>query len=693
MKEFHFLKLLNEAQKKAVTYPGGPLFVIAGAGTGKTRTLTTRIAYLISKGVDPNHILAVTFTNKAANEMKQRVIQMTGPHAIDVWLHTFHAFGLRILRRHIAELPYGYDLNFTVIDEDDQKKIVSEILKELNLDIKLFSIRRLLNLIGLYKTRRIFDFEKSDEENIYNSYVKYLHKNQLVDFDDLILYPLELFTTKEHLKKYYEEYFQYILVDEFQDTDRIQYELLKILASKRKEVFVVGDPDQSIYSFRGAEYKNGYRFLKEFAAEKIVLEKNYRSTNHILESANKLISNNVFRSTEKNLESDLGLGTKPKYFQAPRDYDEAFFVTNKILELHKKGIPYHEMAIIYRNNVLSRMFEDALIKTEIPYMIYGGISFYQRKEIKDILAYIILALNTKEDFYLKRIINVPKRSIGLISLQKLEEHARDNNLSLFDAIDTLKISPKTKESMLEFKTVINEIKLGFENFKELEQILPFVLDKTKYIEDLRSKEDDSTADRIDNLKDLQTVFIRGDLFYEGTFYEKLKNQLDQIALYSDLDQKDEKDSVVLSTYHQIKGLEFKVVFMVVLEEGIFPNENVDFSTFDLEEERRVAYVGITRAKEYLFLTNAKQRVLYGSFRRNGPSRFINETLIDIEPLQIFDEFILEASFKTGDRVIHQEFGEGIVVSRQNDVVSIAFSFPHGVKKILSTHPALKKIRH
>lgn len=693
MKNLDFLNNLNEKQKNAVIHPGGPLFVIAGAGTGKTRTLTTKIAYLISEGVEPSRILAVTFTNKGAKEMKERIIQMTRPEAHHVWLYTFHAFGLRILRSHIAELPYGYGLNFSVIDDDDQRRIITEIIKELNLDLKMFSTKRLANLISLYKMKRIFDFEKIDEENIYNEYVKYLHKNQLVDFDDLILYPVELFSTKEHLKNHYENYFQHILVDEFQDTDAIQYELLKLLGLKNKNVFVVGDPDQSIYSFRGANYRNGHLFLKEFNAEKIVLDKNYRSTNYILETANKLISNNTSRTTEKNLESDLGLGIKPAYFRAPNDYNEAFFVTNKIQELHKQGIPYHEMAILYRNNVLSRMFEDALIKTETPYMIYGGISFYQRREIKDILAYIRLALNTDEDFYLKRIINVPKRSIGLISVNKLEEHAREKEISMFEAIDSLAISARTKKSMLEFKAIINEIKMEFAKFNKLEQMLPFVLNKTRYIDDLLAKEDDSSQDRIENLNDLQTVFIRGEGFYEGSFNEKLIQQLDQIALYSDLDQTANKDSVVLSTYHQVKGLEFKVVFMVVLEEGIFPNENVNYTDFELEEERRVAYVGITRAKEYLFLTNAAQRVLYGSFRRNPPSRFIHDAMHGEVIEDNFQDLEIEIKFKTGDKVIHQLFGEGIVVNNEGEIVSVAFEFPHGVKKILSTHPALKKLRH
>ncbi len=403
----NFLTSLNESQLKAVIHPGGPLFVVAGAGTGKTKTLTSKIAYLILNGVDPRHILAVTFTNKAAREMKSRVVDMTGPHAMSVWLYTFHAFGLQILRRHIAELPYGYRPNFTVIDEDDGKKIVQEQIKALGLDTKMFSTKALKNLISLYKSRRMDGFERTDEEKIYQKYQDYLKDNQLVDFDDLLLYTLELLEGYKEIRERYQTYFEHILVDEFQDTDQIQYKVLKILGKIHKNVFVVGDPDQSIYAFRGAKYENAKLFISDFGADQIVLEQNYRSTNQILKAANQLIQYNFDRPAAKNLESDLGVGEAPIFHHAQNDYRETFFVANEIQRLKSLGIPYDEMAVLYRNNALSRLFEDTLIKEGIPYIIYGGISFYERKEIKDALAYIRVVLDPTQDFYLKRIINVP----------------------------------------------------------------------------------------------------------------------------------------------------------------------------------------------------------------------------------------------------------------------------------------------
>ena len=691
----NFLSSLNESQLQAVIHPGGPLFVVAGAGTGKTKTLTSKIAYLLLNGVEPDRILAVTFTNKAAREMKERIIDMTGPYAIGVWLFTFHAFGLQILRRHIAELPYGYRPNFTVIDDEDQKRIIGDQIKAMGLEIKMYSTKALSNLFSLYKMKRIFDFERSDEEKIFKRYQSYLRENQLVDFDDLLLYPLEIFETLPELRKTYQSKFQHILVDEFQDTDHIQYRLLKLLGEKHKQVFVVGDPDQSIYSFRGANYENARLFENDFKAEKIILDKNYRSTNLILKAANQLIKHNINRPAAKNLESDMGLGEAPYYHRAANDFQEAFFVANEIQRLNQQGIAYEDMAVLYRNNVLSRMFEDTFIKAEIPYTIYGGISFYARREIKDALAFIRLALDFNQDFYLKRIINVPKRSIGLVSVQKLEACAKDLNLSMMEAIDHVEISGQTKKSMLEFKHMMEAIRLGFDAMEDLEEIMPFLMGKTGYIDSLRQEKDDIADDRIENLLDLKTVFARGDQYYEGTFIEKLTAQLDQISLYSDLDKEMlDENRVRLSTYHQVKGLEFKVVFMVVLEEGIFPSDRSIASSYELEEERRVAYVGMTRAKERLYLSYADQRMLYGSMRRNIPSRFVMESRLD----EVRDHVIqnhtatIDHILKTGDKVLHQIFGEGVVIRVDDEIATIAFGFPHGIKKILESHPSIRKIR-
>jgi DNA helicase-2/ATP-dependent DNA helicase PcrA len=690
----NWLATLNESQLKAVIHPSGPLFVVAGAGTGKTRTLTARIAYLIMEGVNPKRILAVTFTNKAAREMKQRVVDMTGPHAMDVWLYTFHAFGLQILRRHIQELPYGYKPSFTVIDEEDGRKIVSDVVKSLGFDIKMFSVKALKGLISLFKCERMEEFERSDEEKIYKGYQQYLRENQLVDFDDLLIYTHELLDSYPHIKAKYQTAFDHVLVDEFQDTDLIQYKILKILGDLHKNVFVVGDPDQSIYGFRGANYNNSKYFIRDFKAEEVILDKNYRSTNYILQAANKLIANNINRPSQKNLESDLGLGNPITYHTAQSDYQETFYVINEINKLIQQGYSYDDIAILYRNNALSRLFEDAMIKEGIPYIIYGGISFYERKEIKDALAYIRLINDHQQDFYFKRIVNVPKRSIGLKSIQVLEEKAQALGISMFDAIDYVDLRPQAKLSLLEFKKMIIETKEAFDGMEDLYQIMPVLMQKTGYMAMLKAEDTEIAEDRIDNLKELQSVFTRGDVYYEGTFYEKLNQQLDQIALYSDLDQDvTEENHVKLATYHQVKGLEFKAVFMAVLEEGIFPSDRALMSTYELEEERRVAYVGITRAQEKLYMTHSERRMVYGQIKLGYPSRFIKESRLSTpqkQPDIIYDQ--TSHILKTGDHVEHQVFGRGVVVSVDGEIAKIAFAMPHGIKQILESHPSIKKVK-
>ena len=695
----NYLATLNESQLKAVIHPGGPLFVVAGAGTGKTKTLTTRIAYLIMNGVESKRILAVTFTNKAAREMKQRVIDMTGPYASDIWLYTFHAFGLQILRRHIAELPYGYKTTFTVIDEDDGKKIITDLIKGMGLDIKQFSVKQLKSLISLFKTQRLPEFERSDEERIYKAYQHYLYDNQLLDFDDLLIYTLELLTDYPAIKERYQTEFEHVLVDEFQDTDIVQYKILRILGAKHKNVFVVGDPDQSIYSFRGASYQNSARFIKDYSAETVVLEKNYRSTNQILTAANKLISNNFNRPGSKNLKSDLGLGDPITYYVADNDYNETFYVINEIERLVQFGnYTYEDFAILYRNNALSRLFEDTLIKEGIPYIIYGGLSFYQRKEIKDALAYVRLGLDPHQDFFFKRVVNEPKRSIGKVSIQKLEEKARELGISLFAAIDYVDLRAQALKGLNEFKKLINDISEAFFDMTDLQEIMPALMNLTGYIDMLKAENTEQADDRINNLRELQSVFVRGDMYYEGSFYEKLKQQLDQIALYSDLDQDvDDLNKVKLATYHQVKGLEFRVVFMVVLEEGIFPNNNSMMSSHELEEERRVAYVGMTRAKERLYMTHANRRMQYGELRIGYPSRFIKESRPKEEnqPRKVYSyQQPINSGhiLKTGDKVSHDVFGLGVVVSVNEDIAKIAFGMPHGIKNILESHPALKKVK-
>ncbi len=662
-----FLKDLNKQQFEAVTHDVGSVFVIAGAGTGKTRTLTMRIAYLIAQGYDPSRILAVTFTNKAAKEMKSRVIDMVGPSASQVWMYTFHAFGLQILRKHIHLLPYGYLLNFNIIDEEDVKVIIKEVIKSLNLEPKDYSMKHLRHIISLYKTRRLDAFEFNDEENIYLGYVRYLREHQFVDFDDLILYTQELLKTNEDIRTYYQQYFEHILIDEFQDTDVIQYDIIKMLGISHKNVFVVGDPDQSIYAFRGSHYANNQKFLKEFSANQIILDQNYRSTNDILHAANLLINHNQNRILGKSLKSDLGQGKQVHFYTAQNDYQETYFVIDEIRKLKREGANYSDIAILYRNNALSRIFEDALIKEGLPYKIYGGISFYERKEIKDAIAYIHVILDPIENFYLKRIINVPRRGIGQTTIAKLEAHAREEGLSMFDAIDTVNINGKSKQALLEFKEIIESIQTSIQDITHLDEFLASVLDISGYMDMLKADHDEMSEDRISNLKELVTVFKRSEGYYEGNTKQKVQQLLDQIALYTSLDKSSDDEAIILSTIHQVKGLEFKAVFMVVMEEGIFPS---DFSLVDpreLEEERRVCYVGVTRAKRNLYISHAQRRMVYGQFKMNFASRFLREMKQDKKLEDSISSSVQQQKtyLSKGDKVTHTVFGDGVVITCRN----------------------------
>ena len=687
-----FLKDLNKQQFEAVTHDVGSVFVIAGAGTGKTRTLTMRIAYLIAQGYDPSRILAVTFTNKAAKEMKTRVIDMVGPSASQVWMYTFHAFGLQILRKHIHLLPYGYLLNFNIMDEEDVKVIIKEVIKSLNLEPKDYSMKHLRHIISLYKTRRLDAFEFNDEENIYLGYVRYLREHQFVDFDDLILYTQELLKTNDDIRTYYQQYFEHILIDEFQDTDVIQYDIIKMLGISHKNVFVVGDPDQSIYAFRGSHYANNQKFLKEFSASQIILDQNYRSTNDILHAANLLINHNQNRILGKSLKSELGQGKQVHFYTAQNDYQETYFVIDEIRKLKREGAEYHDIAILYRNNALSRIFEDALIKEGLPYKIYGGISFYERKEIKDAIAYIHVILDPIENFYLRRIINVPRRGIGQTTIAKLEAHAREEGLSMFDAIDTVNINGKSKQALLEFKEIIESIQTSIQDITHLDEFLASVLDISGYMDMLKADHDEMSEDRISNLKELVTVFKRSEGYYEGNTKQKVQQLLDQIALYTSLDKSSDDESIILSTIHQVKGLEFRAVFMVVMEEGIFPS---DFSLVDpreLEEERRVCYVGVTRAKRNLYISHAQRRMVYGQFKMNFASRFLKEMKQEKKVEDSISSSVQQQKtyLSKGDKVTHTVFGDGVVITMDEDVATIAFPAPHGIKKIVENHPALKK---
>ena len=695
----NWLERLNEQQKKAVMHPSGPLFVVAGAGTGKTRTLTSRVAYLIEHmNVNPGSILAVTFTNKAAREMKERLLDLVGPYAENVWIYTFHAFGVQVLRKEIEKLNLGYNTKFNIIDEDDAKSIVKEAIKALNLDSKRYKSTELRNKISAYKHFKQDYFNDDYERNIYQKYQSELLANNLLDFDDLQVYTHKLLKENFEVRSYYRSLFEHILVDEFQDTDNLQYEILSFLMKDNgnQNLFVVGDPDQSIYSFRGANYENARRFLTDFKNEEnqTTLDLNYRSTNQILEYANRLIKNNQNRPAKKNLNSELGQGIEPVFATTNTDYQEAFMVADEIIRLINDGYNYSEIAILYRTNALSRIYEDVLIRSNIPYIIYGGMSFYHRREIKDILAYIRLLVNPSLDFYFKRIINVPRRAIGQTTVNNLIAHAKLVNTSLFRGIETFSASNKVKTQLTDFISLIEGLQEYLYQIDDIGHIVMEVASKTGYLQMLEAENDDVALDRIENIKELVSIFKQGNQFYEGTSHEKLQQLLDQIALYTELDKVDGDNAVILSTYHQVKGLEFKTVFMVAMEDGIFPSMRSFFDIKDLEEERRIAYVGITRARERLYLTKSNQRMLYGTTNNHLPSRFINEArpkeeqkTISTKPL---DKVITNLLDK-GEKVKHEIFGEGLVISVDNEIATIAFAYPHGIKKLLENHPAIKKI--
>ena len=688
------LETLNSQQRKAVMHQGGPLFVVAGAGTGKTKTLTTRIAYLITHlNVNPNNILGVTFTNKAASEIRSRINNMIEPMVMGSWLHTFHAFGLRILRSHANSLGIGYQNDFMVIDEDDKQTLLRDIIKNNNFDAKEYTPRKMANFISNHKTL-IMPINDANIEKIYEKYQAELIKEQLMDFDDLIVYPHQLFKTNKTILSIYQNQFEHILIDEFQDTDKIQYEIIKML--NNPNTFVVGDPDQSIYSFRGARYENNELFLKDFNAETIVLDENYRSTNNILKVANKLISKNESRTTEKKLVSSLGDGAQVKMFVAEDDKQEVSYVTSEIFSLIQKGYQYEDIAILYRNNALSRLFEHSFMQYQIPYIIYGGTSFYERKEVKDMLAYIKVIVDPKSNFYLKRIINVPTRGIGNVTIKKLEEYALINNMSMFEAIDYINLSKRALDNLKGFKQLIINLQNEILKLEELKEAVDLIFHETKYYELLNDDIPEKASERKQNINELKSVIQSNANETIDNNLLKLKNILDEIALYTDQDKNIETTNVVkLATVHQVKGLEFKVVFVVAMEENIFPNDRAYESQSDIEEERRIFYVALTRPKEQLYITHAQRRLLYGNIRYNEPSIFLNEIREVDKPKEnphYKSNNKLEVNnLTTGDIIMHDIFGKGVVVSINDDIATIAFGIEYGIKKLLKDHPSIKKV--
>ena len=695
------LENLNKEQKKAVLYNEGPLLILAGAGSGKTKVLTTKIAYLIKeKNISPYEILAITFTNKAAKEMKERVENLIGEEARFIQISTFHSFGLKLLRENCKAL--GYDSNFVIMDSDDSLVIVKKIMKDLNYDIKQFSPKAVKNKISSCKNELMTpnDYEKyvaGDFDQIildvYRKYEEKLKSSNAVDFDDLLLLPIKLFRKHKDILEMYQNRYKYILIDEYQDTNEAQYILSKMISAKYKNICVVGDADQAIYGFRGANYKNILNFEKDYPnALSIKLEQNYRSTKNILDAANCVIRNNQSRK-EKNLWSTKGDGEKVTYYRAYDQLDEAHQVASFIKKIQDSGKSLSQVAILYRTNAQSRVMEEELLKDSIPYHIVGGLSFYSRKEIKDLLAYLKLIYNEKDDVSFLRVINTPKRGIGLKTIQALQTRADINNSSLFDAIDGGKEQP-FKDLILSLKKVSETVSLT--------ELIDKVLDASGIRKELEAEKSIEAEVRLENLKEFKSITKA---FEERLGLVSLEDFLYEISLVNDKDEYSEaKDKVSLMTVHSVKGLEFDIVFVIGLEEGIFPHMNSLYSSYDVEEERRLCYVAITRAREKLYLFNARRRVLFGNEQINPPSRFLGEidkdlletnTVVRKESEKKLDvNSVLrdeEVDYQIGDYVVHDHFGRGKVIDVTNSLVTVAFPIPFGVKKLLKNHKSLAKI--
>ncbi|MFS0820656.1 DNA helicase PcrA [Bacillus sp. 1P02SD] len=729
---------LNEQQQEAVKATDGPLLIMAGAGSGKTRVLTHRIAYLmVEKQVAPWNILAITFTNKAAREMKERVQAILGGAAEDIWISTFHSMCVRILRRDIDRL--GFNRNFSILDTTDQLSVIKNILKEKNIDPKKFDPRSILGTISSAKNelQTPEEYEKTAGgmyeqivSDVYKLYQKRLRKNQALDFDDLIMITIQLFKRVPEVLEFYQRKFQYIHVDEYQDTNRAQYILVKLLASRFKNLCVVGDSDQSIYRWRGADIANILSFEKDYKNAKVILlEQNYRSTQRILKAANQVIQNNMNRKA-KNLWTENDEGNKIFYYRADSESGEAQFVAGKIRELVNGGKrSYKDIAILYRTNAQSRVMEEVLLKSNINYQIVGGIKFYDRKEIKDILAYLRVIANPDDDISLTRIINVPKRGIGATSIDKIANYAIAQDLSIFQAlqeVEQIGLSAKITNSLREFRDLINNWD-QMQDYLSVTELVESVLEKTGYLEALKTEKTLESQSRIENIEEFLSVTQN---FEKANDDKSLVAFLTDLALVADIDkleedENDKNNAVVLMTLHSAKGLEFPVVFLMGLEEGVFPHSRSLMEEAEMEEERRLAYVGITRAEEELYISNAQMRTLYGRTSMNPVSRFIaeipEELLEDLgaqrkqqmrtpfsstsspsrQPeRRVFSKPLAQSTggdeigWKVGDKAEHKKWGIGTVVSVKGEGESkeldIAFPSPTGIKRLLAKFAPITK---
>ena len=689
---------LNDKQKEAVMHVDGPCLVLAGAGSGKTKVLTERIVNLINNGVSPYNILAITFTNKAAREMRERVYNSIEEEANKIFIGTFHSLGLKIVRENASVI--GYSNNVTILDRDDVNTLIKRFMKELNLDTEHYPVKSILNKISFAKNEGLspeeFDkFAKAPLDmaacKVYKMYESALKRSNSVDFDDLLILPLRIFKKDKSVLEKYQEHFKYILVDEYQDTNMVQYDMCKLLASKYRNLFVVGDMDQSIYSFRFANYMNVINFEKDNKdAKVIVLDENYRSTNNILNAANDVIKNNKERK-EKNLWSSKGDGDKIKYIRCDNELEEASTVVRLTKELLDKGEKPSEIAVLYRTNGQSRVFEEAFLKENIPFKIVGSYFFYNRKEIKDLISYMHLIYNNNDDASLERVINVPRRGIGSKTIERLRREASISDKSMFEVVSSGK--------ELGFKNLIIDLTNESKN-TDLVGLVDVILDKTGIRKELEEKNDLESEIRLENLNEFKSIALA---FQEKGIFS-LEEFLENISLVSDKNEyKEVDDGINLMTLHSAKGLEFNDVFLVGMEEGIFPHNRSFESESELEEERRLCYVGITRAKEHLWLMNAKKRTLFGQVSMNFPSRFIkeiNSDLIDKEEsvslknnsyIGNMYERDLNDDLKVGDKVVHDKFGEGIVVKIDGSVATIAFGYMYGIKNLAKNHKSIKRV--
>ena len=743
---------LNEPQREAVYYTEGPLLILAGAGSGKTRVLTHRIAYLIEeKGVNPWNILAITFTNKAAGEMRERVDRLVGFGSESIWVSTFHSMCVRILRRHISLL--GYDTNFTIYDADDQKTLMKDVCKLLQIDTKIYKERALLAAVSHAKNELVTpeefrlnaggDFSQRKIAEVYEEYEKQLKANNALDFDDLLIKTVQLFQTQADVLEYYQERFRYIMVDEYQDTNTVQFELVRLLASKYRNLCVVGDDDQSIYKFRGANIKNILNFEQYFEDAKVIkLEQNYRSTSNILNAANAVIRNNAGRK-DKTLWTDNGEGEKIQFRQFDSAYDEAEYIVDDIRKrVREQEYSYHDNVILYRTNAQSRLFEEKFVTANIPYKIVGGINFYVRREIKDLLAYLKTVDNGKDDLAVRRIVNVPKRGIGLTSINRVQDYAAAYNIGFYDALRAVDLIPNIGRgaSKLEsFVALIEHFKTDAEDMS-ISDLLKEIIEETGYIESLQAEDMVEAETRIENIDELLSKVAA----YEEDCEDRnepasLSGFLEEVALVADIDSLDEDtDYVVLMTLHSAKGLEFPNVYLAGMEDGLFPSYMTITSDDpeEVEEERRLCYVGITRAEKELTLTCARRRMIRGETQYNKMSRFLKEIPMELlstgaaftkekeEPeVKVSAYMQAKQAFKakpfggsapysqaparsfgkpsgkgldygTGDRVRHIKFGEGtvtaIVEGGRDYEVTVAFDTA-GTKKMFAAFAKLVKI--